>query len=85
MARTVEGNSLTGGSGARVGARFTFDGADQAASPRRSAIWSPDGATIIFELISNGKYGLYRKASNLSGSEELVYAGSWYGWNEKSR
>ena len=36
-------------------------------------VWSPDGASIIFTGERNGIWGLYRKASNLLGGEELLY------------
>ncbi len=33
-------------------------------------VWSPDGRRIIYTSYRNGKYGLYRKASDGSGTEE---------------
>src|SRR5262249_37754567 len=50
--------------------RFTFERSDAFLS----AVWSPDGASIAYGSIRNGKYGVFRKAANLSGSEELIYA-----------
>ncbi len=50
--------------------RFTFD-----ASPTPiSAIWSPDGSSVVFATRRAGKWGLYRKASNMAGTEEFLYA-----------
>jgi Tol biopolymer transport system component len=48
--------------------RFTFENA-RTIMP---AVWSPDGSVIAFEAFRGGKYGLYRKAADLSGSEELL-------------
>ncbi|HEY1336696.1 MAG TPA: protein kinase [Bryobacteraceae bacterium] len=50
--------------------RFTFD----ESRVINMAIWSPDGASVVFNSHRNGKFGLYRKAANLTGSEELLYA-----------
>jgi Tol biopolymer transport system component/predicted Ser/Thr protein kinase len=44
------------------------------ASDSRSPIWSPDGNTILFSSTRNGKSGLYRRASDGTGAEELLYA-----------
>ena len=52
-----------------VRTRFTFN----ASRNYPHAIWSPDGASMVFDSNRDGKFGLYRKASNLSGSEELLY------------
>src|SRR5262249_52353449 len=41
--------------------RFTFEGSDAFLS----AVWSPDGASIAYGSIRNGKYGVFRKAANL--------------------
>jgi serine/threonine protein kinase len=49
--------------------RFTFDPASE-----HEAIWSPDGGTIVFNSSRGGHFDLYRKASNGSGKEELIYA-----------
>ena len=37
------------------------------------AVWSPDGRTIAYALTRNGTHGLYRKALDGSGNEELLY------------
>jgi Tol biopolymer transport system component len=50
--------------------RLTFDSARFSFT----AIWSPDGSRVVFESNRNRKFGLYRRASNLSGGEELLYA-----------
>jgi Tol biopolymer transport system component len=52
-----------------TGMRFTFDVAEDALSP----VWSPDGKDIAFSARRNGKWGLFRKAANLVGSEELLF------------
>jgi eukaryotic-like serine/threonine-protein kinase len=39
-------------------------------------VWSPDGRNIAFCSNRSGRYGVYRKASNLSGTEELLYLDS---------
>jgi Tol biopolymer transport system component len=49
--------------------RFTFDPATDI-----SPVWSPDGRSIIFESNRKGHFDLYRKSSDGSGAEELLYA-----------
>jgi hypothetical protein len=50
-----------------VGTRFTFNtGIEQL------PVWSPDGSQIIFSSDQHGHSDLYRKATNGSGSEELL-------------
>ena len=49
--------------------RLTFDESQDNASP----IWSPDGTSIAFSSIRNNRYGIYRKASNGVGTEELLF------------
>ena len=36
-------------------------------------MWSPDGGQLAFVALRAGYYGLYRKASNGEGAEELMY------------
>jgi eukaryotic-like serine/threonine-protein kinase len=48
--------------------RFTFDPAREMA-----AMWSPDGRTIVFSSNRKGHFDLYRRASNESGAEELLF------------
>jgi protein kinase-like protein/WD40 repeat protein len=36
-------------------------------------IWSPDGKWIAFASLRKGEWGIYRKASDNTGSEELLY------------
>jgi Tol biopolymer transport system component len=45
----------------------------QKREPANSPVWSPDGSQVAFVALREGYYGLYRKASNGSGSEELLY------------
>jgi Tol biopolymer transport system component len=49
--------------------RFTFE----TSADNQSPIWSPDGRVIAFSGLRNGKWGLYRKAADGAGSEELLY------------
>jgi Tol biopolymer transport system component len=35
--------------------------------------WSPDGSQVAYAALRQGSYGLYRKASNGEGTEELLY------------
>lgn len=51
-----------------VGTRFTFDPANDGPS-----IWSPDGSRIVFSSDRKGHFDLYQRASNASGSEELLF------------
>jgi Tol biopolymer transport system component len=48
--------------------RFTFDPSQENASP----IWSPDGRSIVFSAVRNGKWSLYQKPSNGAGTEERL-------------
>src|SRR5262245_32287010 len=41
-----------------------------------SPAWSPDGKQIAYVALRDGYFGLYRKASNGQGDEELLYKGS---------
>ena len=50
--------------------RITWDATQHNASP----IWSPDGKWVVFGSIRDGKPGLYRKPSDGSGVDELLYA-----------
>jgi Tol biopolymer transport system component len=49
--------------------RLTWDASQHNASP----IWSPGGESIVFSSTRNGKAGLYRKPSDGSGVEELLF------------
>jgi Tol biopolymer transport system component len=48
--------------------RLTFDSSQENASP----IWSPDGLSIVFSAVRNGKWSLYQKPSNGAGTEERL-------------
>jgi Tol biopolymer transport system component len=48
--------------------RFTFDASQENSTP----IWSRDGTRIFFGSRRNGLWGIYRKASDGSGTEELL-------------
>ena len=51
--------------------RLTFDPATDS-----NPLWSPDGSQIIWESTRNGGWGIYRKATNGSGNDELLYKGN---------
>ena len=48
--------------------RFTFDASQDNSSP----IWSSDGSRIAYGSLRNGKWGLYQRSANGTGSEELL-------------
>jgi Tol biopolymer transport system component len=50
-----------------VPTKFTFG------DPIIDATWSPDGSGILFNSIRGSGIGIYRKAANLSGQDELLY------------
>jgi eukaryotic-like serine/threonine-protein kinase len=51
-----------------VSTKFTFG------NPTDSPSWSADGSRIVFVAIhGSGGFGIYQKASNLAGQEELLY------------
>ena len=39
----------------------------------RAPVWSPDGKQVAYVSLRNGSEGLYRKSSDGTGSEELLY------------
>ena len=47
--------------------RLTFDPAGSS-----QPVWSPDGAQVAFQSRRGGSWGIYRKAANGAGSEELI-------------
>jgi Tol biopolymer transport system component/predicted Ser/Thr protein kinase len=54
-----------------IARRFTLDPGEDV-----NPVWSPDGKTIAFAGQRGGAWGIYRKASNLLGGEELLYKAS---------
>ena len=50
-----------------VSTKFTFG------NPAFQPAWSADGSQIVFLSVRGSGWGLYRKASNLSGQEELLF------------
>jgi Tol biopolymer transport system component len=53
----------------RLRRRFTSDPARDG-----SALWSPDGRTVVFSSSRKGRLDLYRKNGDGTGAEELLYA-----------
>jgi Tol biopolymer transport system component len=51
--------------------RLTFDAGED-----ETPIWSPDGRWVIFTATREGQRGVYRKAADGSGAEELLWRGS---------
>jgi Tol biopolymer transport system component len=49
--------------------RLTFDASQHNSSP----IWSPDGRDVVYSSLRGGKWGLYRKRSDGSSTEELLF------------
>ena len=47
--------------------KFTFG------NPSQAPAWSADGSHIAFMSIRGSGCGMYQKASNLAGQEELLY------------
>jgi Tol biopolymer transport system component len=54
--------------GRGVSTRFTFTQQGTNDDP----VWSPDGRYVVFDSNRNGKYDLYRKASNGTGEDEIL-------------
>ena len=52
----------------RTMSRFTFDASQDNSAP----IWSSDGSRIAYSSLRNGKWGIYQKAANGTGREELL-------------
>jgi dipeptidyl aminopeptidase/acylaminoacyl peptidase len=52
------------------GARLTFSQRRERAT---QPVWSPDGIHLAFVGLRSGNFGIYRKASNGQGAEELLY------------
>jgi Tol biopolymer transport system component len=69
VSRTAQGRDLWIYEVARaLPGRFT----SSVGSPQL-AVWSPDGRSIAYAVRNDGKTGLYRKALDGSGKEELLY------------
>jgi Tol biopolymer transport system component len=68
----------------RVPTRFTFDPADEL-----TAIWSPDGARIVFNSRRHGHLDLFQRASSGAGSDEPLLADNLektpLGWSPDGR
>ena len=47
----------------------------------RAPVWSPDGKQLAYVSLRSGTEGLYRKASNGEGAEELLYTHGGFGMN----
>jgi len=45
----------------------------QSTERTQSPVWSPDGSQLAFVALRGGSFGIYRKASDGQGSEELLY------------
>ena len=45
----------------------------QSARGANSPVWSPDGSQVAYVALREGYFGIYRKASNGQGAEELLY------------
>jgi len=52
------------------GRQITFSGTRENST---APAWSPDGSQVAYAALRQGGYGLYRKASNGEGAEELLY------------
>jgi len=48
--------------------RLTFDATQDNASP----IWSPDGSSIAYSSLRNGKHGIYKRSAAGTGGEEML-------------
>ena len=47
----------------------------------RAPVWSPDGKQLAYVSLRSGTEGLYRKAANGEGPEELLYKHAGFGMN----
>jgi eukaryotic-like serine/threonine-protein kinase len=54
-----------------VSTRFTFDAGSDA-----QPVWSPDGRSLAWQAYRNNTWGIYRKAADGSGVDELLYSAS---------
>ena len=55
--------------------------ASQARELTRAPVWSPDGKQLAYVSLRAGTEGLYRKAANGEGPEELLYKHPGFGMN----
>jgi serine/threonine protein kinase len=60
--------------GRGIKTKLTFGSAS--AQGNRFAVWSPDGRRIAYTSYRNGKYGIFQKASDGSGVEEVLLEAS---------
>jgi Tol biopolymer transport system component len=61
------------------GTRITT--ASQRRDLTRAPVWSPDGTQLAYVSLRGGTEGLYRKAANGEGPEELLYKHAGFGMN----
>ena len=61
------------------GTRIT--NASQSRELSRAPVWSPDGKQLAYVSLRAGTEGLYRRASNGEGPEELLYKHAGFGMN----
>jgi Tol biopolymer transport system component len=47
----------------------------------RGQVWSPDGKHLAYVALRSGSEGIYRKAANGEGAEELIYKNPGFGLN----